>query len=209
MPPKELPTAETTEKPPKKRSRFKVIMLAVGLLLLFGAGGGAGYWWLYLRPNATGLAGLFGSSETAQQASSTGAASSASGSEASGSSRQTSSSTGNGGSNQQQGNQAARSVQKPVPLPQFTVNLADPPGNRYLKIGMEVEFNTPESAKEVQDQIARVRDAIILLLSSKTVQQLSSAEGKVMLKNEVASRLNQVLGASRVVRVYFTDFVIQ
>ena len=59
MPPKELPKGQPApEKPVKKRSRFKVIMLGVGLLLLLAGGGGAGYWWLYLRPDATGLAGL-------------------------------------------------------------------------------------------------------------------------------------------------------
>ena len=33
--------------------------------------------------------------------------------------------------------------------------------------------------------------------------------GKVLLKGEVAARLNQILGAQRVIRVYFTDFVVQ
>ena len=32
---------------------------------------------------------------------------------------------------------------------------------------------------------------------------------KLLLKNEVADRLNQILGAPRVTRVYFTEFVIQ
>ena len=34
-------------------------------------------------------------------------------------------------------------------------------------------------------------------------------EGKVLLKAEVASRLNQILGGPYVVRVYFTEFVVQ
>lgn len=212
MPPKELPKGQAEpEKPPKKRSRFKVIMLGVGLLLLLAGGGGAGYWWLYLRPDATGLAGLLsafdseGEESPAADAGGTPAKADAGrAASAPTTQRAAENATAKGAPAP-----APRSVQKPVPLPEFTVNLADAPGNRYLKIGMEVEFNTPDAGKTIQNETARVRDAIILLLSGKTVRELSSPDGKVMLKNEVAGRLNQILGAAQVVRVYFTDFVIQ
>lgn len=194
MPPKELPKAEGEEQKPKKRSRFKIIMIVGSILLLLGAGGGAGYWWLFMRPDATGFAGLFSSSGDAEKAPAEATASETA-SSAKGTTPAPASTT--------------RSVLKPVALPSLTVNLADSPGNRYLKIGMEVEVNAQDAVQELQSQNARVRDAIILLLSSKTVAQLTSAEGKVLLKNEVVARLNQILGAPRVVRIYFTDFVIQ
>ena len=196
MPPKELPKAEGEEQKPKKRSRFKIIMLLGSVLLVLGAGGGAGYWWLFMRPDATGFAGLFGSSEAEKAppaAAQTPEASAQGGKTASTASTSTS----------------PRALFKPVPLPTLTVNLADGSGNRYLKIGMEVEVSAQDAVQELQNQNARVRDAIILLLSSKTVAELTSAEGKVLLKNEVVARLNQILGAPRVVRMYFTDFVIQ
>ena len=31
----------------------------------------------------------------------------------------------------------------------------------------------------------------------------------MLLKNEVAARLNQILGTPRVIRIYFTEFVVQ
>lgn len=210
MPPKELPKGQAVpEKPPKKRSRFKVIMLGVGLLLLLAGGGGAGYWWLYLRPDAMGLSGLldaFDSEGEESPASDTGGAPADAGRSASAANTPR---AADNATAKRTSALTARSVQKPVPLPELTVNLADAPGNRYLKIGMEVEFNTPDAGKTIQSETARVRDAIILLLSGKTVRELSSPDGKVMLKNEVASRLNQILGSAQVVRVYFTDFVIQ
>lgn len=94
-------------------------------------------------------------------------------------------------------------------LPTVTVNLADAAGDRYLKVGMEVEVSSPDAVRDIQAQSAKIRDAIIILLSSKTYAELSSTEGKMQLKNEVAARLNQILGTPRVVRVYFTDFVVQ
>lgn len=96
-----------------------------------------------------------------------------------------------------------------VSLPPFLVNLADPAGRRYLKLSMDVEVNAPAAVKEVEGQTAKVRDAIILLLSGKSYAELAAPEGKLLLKNEVADRLNQILGAPRVTRVYFTEFVIQ
>lgn len=202
MPAKDLPAIPPGQPTPKKRSRFKLIMILSSLLLLLGAGGGTGYWWLYLRPDATGLAGLLGSSteETQPATAAPEAAAGATG---------TQSATNATATPQQAGANQPKAILKPVALPSFTVNLADSPGNRYLKIGMEVEVSAEDAAAEIKNQTARIRDSIILLLSSKTVKELSAPEGKVLLKNEVAERLNQILGASRVVRIYFTDFVIQ
>ena len=197
---KELPKGSDGAAPPKKRSRFKVIMLISSLVLLLGAGGGAGYWWLFMRPDATGLAGLFSSSEETSNADAADKAA------APASADKSTASSGSGGA---QGSLAPAALLKPIPLPSITVNLADPPGNRYLKIGLEVEVSAQDAVAGLQNQTARIRDAIILLLSSKTVGQLTSSEGKVLLKNEIAARLNQILGASRVVRIYFTEFVIQ
>lgn len=95
-----------------------------------------------------------------------------------------------------------------LPLPSITVNLSDPAGRRYLKMGMEVEVNADVSAA-LQANNARIRDAIIMLLAGKNYADISTPDGKVLLKAEVAARLNQILGAQRVIRVYFTDFVVE
>lgn len=214
-PTKELPKGATEATPPKKKSRFKLIMLLCSLLLLITALAGGGYWWLYLRPGAEGLAGLFSSSETKENS---GASASAGAESAKQTGSKDESASGHNaptgeaktGSEAKAGGEARpRTAIKPVSLPSLTVNLADPSGTRYLKIGMDVEVNTPEAIQEIDNQAARVRDAIILLLSSKKIEDLATAEGKILLKTEVASRLNQILGAQRVVRIYFTEFVIR
>ena len=48
-----------------------------------------------------------------------------------------------------------------------------------------------------------------MLLSSKSYADLSPAENKLMLKNEIVDRLNQILGGPKVTRAFFTDMVIQ
>ena len=96
-----------------------------------------------------------------------------------------------------------------VALPTFMVNLADPLGRRYIKLTIEVEVNSEQAAIELQNNAAKVRDAINLLLSSKSYADLAPAESKILLKNEIVERLNQILGGPKVARVYFVDIVIQ
>lgn len=96
-----------------------------------------------------------------------------------------------------------------VTLPTFVVNLADPLGRRYLKITVDVEMVDQKAATELRNAEPKVRDAVILLLSSKTFADLASVESKILLKNEIVERLNQVVSGSKVLRVYFTEMVIQ
>lgn len=212
---KEAPALpEGTAEIPKKKSRVKriVIILAILLMTLSGAGIG-GYWWLYLRTP---------SSSSAAPASDAAGASAAAGQPAGPS--QAGGQGGQGGlsAQGQSGGQSAgggdgrierqsdlpRSGGMVLPLPSITVNLSDPTGRRYLKMGMEVEVNADVSAA-LQANNARIRDAIIMLLAGKNYADISTPDGKVLLKAEVAARLNQILGAQRVIRVYFTDFVVE
>ena len=96
-----------------------------------------------------------------------------------------------------------------VTLPSFLVNLSDPLGRRYIKLTLDVAVAGEEAATKLETESAKVRDAVILLLSSKTYADLASLESKLLLKNELVTRLNQVIGGSKVVRVYFTELVIQ
>ncbi len=96
-----------------------------------------------------------------------------------------------------------------VELPPLMINLADTGTSRYLNIGIDIEVSSEEAAKLVEHHVARIRDAIIILLSGKTYQSLSTANGKFQVKNEIASRINQILNGPRVMQVYFTDFVVK
>lgn len=94
-----------------------------------------------------------------------------------------------------------------VALPPFVVNLADGNARRYLKVVLEVEMTgNPELLEANQ---AKIRDALLMLLSSKTSQDISTLEGKILLRKEIVDRLNQAIGQPKVSRIYFTDFVIQ
>lgn len=96
-----------------------------------------------------------------------------------------------------------------VTLSTFVVNLADPLGRRYLKLGMDVEVIDQRTVNDLKQNESRVRDAVILLLSSKTYNEIGTTEGQILLRKEIVERLNQVLGGPKVLRVYFTEMVVQ
>lgn len=98
---------------------------------------------------------------------------------------------------------------KPVSLPTFLVNLADPLGRRYIKLTIDVEMEDDIAAKDLEKNLAKVRDTVILLLSSKTYAELSTLESKQLLKMEIVNQLNLILNTKKVKNVYFTDLVIQ
>jgi flagellar protein FliL len=96
-----------------------------------------------------------------------------------------------------------------VSLPPFVVNLADPLGRRFLKISMDLELSDERGVAEINQAMPKVKDTILLLLSSKNYSDLAKLEDKLVLKEEIVERIGQVIGAGRLNNVYFTEFVIQ
>ena len=54
-----------------------------------------------------------------------------------------------------------------------------------------------------------VRDLLITILSSRTVEQLTNAADREMMREEIANRINKLLGPQKVLAVYFVDYVLQ
>jgi Flagellar basal body-associated protein len=102
----------------------------------------------------------------------------------------------------------AQPIGKVVPMPPFTVNLADPLGRRLIKITLSLEVASEPVIEELKAQQPRVRDAVIMLLSSKTYADIATQDSKLVLKSELTSRLNQILGGQKIVQVFITDLII-
>ncbi|MBI5233053.1 MAG: flagellar basal body-associated FliL family protein [Deltaproteobacteria bacterium] len=93
-------------------------------------------------------------------------------------------------------------------LEPFIVNLQNSGGARYLKVTLNMDMG-PEVLAEAKQRTAQIRDNIIIILSSKTFGDVGSVEGKYQLREEIKSRMNQVLKSGKVESVFFTEFVIQ
>lgn len=205
-----LPPGGAAADTPRKKSRAKRIVIFLAILLItLSAAGGAAYWWLFLRTPD----GMTPDTPAAVATSTDAAVSPAAGQQAADGGTQAQppaapAAAGKGSPRIEAQPEMPRSTGVVLPLPPVRVNLTDPSGRRYLTVGMEIEVNSDVS-KELKAQGARINDTIIMLLAGKTYGDISTPEGKVLLKHEIAARLNQILGAQRVIRVYFTNFVVE
>jgi flagellar FliL protein len=94
-------------------------------------------------------------------------------------------------------------------LETFIVNLADKGGNRYLRLTMDLELGNPELETELQKRLPQVRDSILMILPSKRFEDISSVEGKIALRDEILSTLNEYLTQGKITNIYFKEFVVQ
>ncbi len=95
------------------------------------------------------------------------------------------------------------------PMSQFIVNLLSEGGSKYLKVSLDIELDQAELAAEMDLKKSLVRDIVIRSLSSKTFEEVSTMKGKDRLKDEVVSKINDVLADGQVKNIFFTDFVVQ
>jgi flagellar FliL protein len=94
-------------------------------------------------------------------------------------------------------------------LDTFIVNLADHDGNRYLRVTMDLELGDGLPVEELEKQLPKIRDSILMILPAKRFEDISSAEGKILLRNEIMEKLNSFLAKGRVSNIYFKEFVVQ
>lgn len=95
------------------------------------------------------------------------------------------------------------------PLDTFTVNLKSDSGRRYLKATISLELNGEELSIELDNKSPVIRDRIIRILSSKTLEEISSKKGKQKVSEQIIDIMNGMIVDGNVKGIYFTEFVIQ
>jgi flagellar protein FliL len=108
---------------------------------------------------------------------------------------------------------AAKTDIKGVPiiytLDPFIVNIYDGQDLRYLRVKVEMEVASEEVKTEMESRKAQVRDAILVLLTTKTMLDIRDQQGKNQLRQEIFTVVSNILSPGKLKRVYFTDFVVQ
>jgi flagellar FliL protein len=106
------------------------------------------------------------------------------------------------------------------------INLVDPGGRKYIRVTVVVEFAPddpeyealPEEEKtayltsfneKLNSRLPIMDDTVITLLSTKTYEDLYTAEGKEKLRTEIMDTLSEKLVDLHIISVYFTEFVVQ
>ena len=175
--------APAPAKPPRKLSTKMLITIVAGALLL--AAGGASAWYF----TSTADAEAKDAKGSAKAAKAGKAAKSAAASE--------------------------KPTKPPVflTLPQFTVNLQSERSDQFLQTTIVFEITEESAAEAIKAQMPIIRSRLLLLLSSKAPNEISTLAGKEKLVQDIMAEARKYVAFSspeqRLAQVHFNSFVIQ
>jgi flagellar FliL protein len=101
-------------------------------------------------------------------------------------------------------------VKEVVELQPFIVNLSDTSDARYLRMTVSLGIGASETPEKPNPLFTtKVRNAMISVLTTKTSDQVLSAEGKAALRKELLEAARSVSDEPQVIAIYITDFIVQ
>lgn len=99
-----------------------------------------------------------------------------------------------------------------MPLEEFLVNLTGN-GDHYLRATIALGLKKGLTEEKAKEHVPAIRDAILTILSEKTLKDLSNTKGRETLKEELVEKVNEAVGGEEeeepVVKIYFTAFATQ
>jgi flagellar protein FliL len=94
-------------------------------------------------------------------------------------------------------------------LDPFVVNLDEPGSARYLKISLQLELVDAKVEEAITKSKQLIRDTILSHLSGLKLADTLGAAAKDKLRADITKKLEAMLGANKVRRIFFGDFVVQ
>lgn len=97
--------------------------------------------------------------------------------------------------------------------PAFTVNFGGANSSRFMQVTIEAMTHDKSVVEQVNKHMPVIRNNIVLLLSSQSVESVSTLEGKEKLRQEILTSVQNILkqrtGKPGIDEIYFTSFVMQ
>lgn len=92
------------------------------------------------------------------------------------------------------------------PLESFLVNISSDQGPKFLQAQMELELEEAAVEEELAQKRPAIRDAVIVLLSSRSYRDLRDASGVRALRTDLMRSINGLLSTGKIKEIYFTQF---
>jgi flagellar FliL protein len=93
-------------------------------------------------------------------------------------------------------------------IEEVTVNIADTRGNRFVRAGVYFDA-APPVLEELEANRARMVDTLGQVLSTKTLDDLTSPNIRGNLREELLGIINPTLKEGHIDNIYFTDLLVQ
>jgi flagellar FliL protein len=94
-------------------------------------------------------------------------------------------------------------------IDQIIVNPASTVGSRFLSCSVAFELKDSEDLGRFESREIKIRDALITILSARTVDELADARLREPLRRQILARINKLTEPAEAQAVYFKDFVLQ
>jgi flagellar FliL protein len=89
------------------------------------------------------------------------------------------------------------------------VNPAGTGGTRFLSAAVGIEVESEEATDLLSAKDAVIRDALIMILSSQTIPELTDYKNRERIRRSIKARVEKLLSTKDISAVYFTEFVLQ
>lgn len=86
------------------------------------------------------------------------------------------------------------------------VNINGDQGPKFLQVQMDLEMNDPAVEEELKKKKPIVRDAILVLLSSRSYKELREPEGMKKVRSDLLRSINNLLNTGKIKEIYFQQF---
>jgi len=105
--------------------------------------------------------------------------------------------------------EAAGAKKESVPMNKLLVNVAGTMGARYLLVSLSVVGTGTDFKAKMDEHDAQLRDMAQGALRTKTIADLEKPAAQNLIRNELISGFNNILGDGTVEEIYFPEFAIQ
>lgn len=96
-----------------------------------------------------------------------------------------------------------------ISIAPFVVNLDEPGPSRYLKMTLQFELIAAETEDAMKKSEQLIRDTIIGYVSGLKLADTLGTAAKDKLRVEIMKKMESVLGAGKVRRMFFGEFMVQ
>ena len=113
------------------------------------------------------------------------------------------------GENKQESKELKRKELGPLMIMEGIVNVSDAEATRYLKVTIALELSSSKLYKEMDRRKPEFLDVMLEILRRKSVEDLLKDDGTDIIRKQIKTEFNKRLVSGTVVRVYFTEYLIQ
>jgi flagellar FliL protein len=103
----------------------------------------------------------------------------------------------------------ASAKKEAVTMNKLLVNVSGTMGARYLLVSLSLVGTDPDFKTKLADAESQLRDMACGALASKTLADLEKPGARNLIRSELISGFNNVLGGPAVQEIYLTEFAIQ